>query len=1160
MAIPLEQFRRQLSASTLLPDEELDSLLAELPPEERPADSEQLAKLLVKKKLLTPFQTRQIYYGKGKSLLLGNYLVLDKLGQGGMGLVYKAQHRRMERIVALKVLSPGVTRSATALSRFHREVKAAARLVHPNIVTAYDADEADGTHYLVMQYVAGEDLSALVHRNGRLPLRLALEYLIQTARGLQYAHEQGIVHRDIKPSNLLLDVDGTIKILDMGLARIDAAADQQQDQLTGTGQIMGTVDYMAPEQAVDSRHADARADIYSLGATLWMLLTARPMYEADTVVKRLMAHQQREIPSLLTFREDVSAELNATFQKMVAKDPDQRQESMSEVIAALQNCLEPGGEQPSVRKLAADQPDRSDNQLLAFLHGFSKVSSGDKPEIASVAAPPEAAFPETINQARDDLASRETTHPNLQGLLIGTAAIKSKADTRVVAPAMQSRGKWMRIGLAAVATCGLSAAIFLLTKQQPLSETPTPQASELTSKNDNAGNDSSQKKPAVKTDRAAAWREWPQGAPEPAIAPFDKARAVALQAAWADYLHVPARFTNASGMAFVLIPPGEFNMGSSAEESAAALKRVPSRGDPNSIAHQKRVIQSESPPRRVAITQPFYMAVHETSQKDYQACLGNNPSYFGSEGKGAPAVKDSKPELHPVEGETWHNAIEFCNALSMQDGLATLTAGEISPQSPEWNSLGYRLPTEAEWEFACRAGTITRFWCGEFDRDLQGYAFSAANSMQTTQPVGITKANPFGLFDMHGNVWEWTLDGYRQTPEINASGISVNPHVQQSASGRIVRGGSWVDYPTDLRSARREAIGEAAVLYHLGFRTVLSIEAARKVLTGKRSNSKALWHGWPEDAPPPTIAPLTPTQASECQSAWSNYLGLPAYLQIECGIMLRLIPPGEFFMGARQEDLAEAIDGADSDTAKAAVQAASPRHQVIVTKPFYLGECEVTQGQYTKVVGSNPAEISPRKATDSDMNPLQLPVENVDWRQICEFCDRLSDQEKLPRFDHESVAANENDASGFRLPTEAQWEYACRAGTNTRYARGDLINDLSLSGHYLETSAGHPHVVAELAANPFFLYDMHGNVAEFVRDWWSTDYYRQNAPAINPLGPATGTLRIIRGGNWNASASDCRSFSRRPVDPNFKDGKTGFRVAISMDAVRKIITRRATNP
>ena len=213
MAATLDEFAQQILDLELVTSEQLAALRAELPA----PDLQGLAKLLVQRKLLTAYQAKQIYAGQGRSLLLGNYLILDKLGQGGMGMVLKAQHRRMNRLVAIKVLSPAVTKSPEMTARFHREVQAAARLEHPNIVTAYDADEAHGTHFLVMQYVEGSDLSSLVKKKGPLSISRAVECIRQTARGLAYAHSQGVIHRDIKPANLLLDLEGTVRILDMGL-------------------------------------------------------------------------------------------------------------------------------------------------------------------------------------------------------------------------------------------------------------------------------------------------------------------------------------------------------------------------------------------------------------------------------------------------------------------------------------------------------------------------------------------------------------------------------------------------------------------------------------------------------------------------------------------------------------------------------------------------------------------------------------------------------------------------------------------------------------------------------------------------------------------------------------------------------------------------------
>src|SRR4029079_14980428 len=214
-------------------------------------------------------------------------------------------------------------KDAAAVARFQREVVAAAKLNHSNIVTAYDADEAPRIHFLVMEYVEGKDLSALVKQNGPLSIDKAVNYILQAARGLEFAHSEGIVHRDIKPANLLLDKKGTVKILDMGLARIGGDTPGQAE-LTNTGTVMGTVDYMAPEQALNTKTADARADVYSLGCSLYYLLTGKAVYGGDTLMEKLLAHREEPIPDLRAIRPDVPEHIQSLFTRLVAKKVQDR--------------------------------------------------------------------------------------------------------------------------------------------------------------------------------------------------------------------------------------------------------------------------------------------------------------------------------------------------------------------------------------------------------------------------------------------------------------------------------------------------------------------------------------------------------------------------------------------------------------------------------------------------------------------------------------------------------------------------------------------------------------------------------------------------------------------------------------------------------------------
>jgi Protein kinase domain/Putative zinc-finger len=261
------------------------------------------------------------------------YHIVRFLGAGGMGTVYEAEHRFLRRPVALKVIKRAYTAYAAALERFRREVHTAARLSHPNIVTTYDAEDAGETHFLVMEYIEGTDLGRLIQESGPLPVDRACDYVRQAALGLQYAFEQGMVHRDLKPQNLMLTDDGCVKILDFGLARF--AGEAALAGLTTSGMVLGTVDYIAPEQADDAHEADIRSDIYSLGCTLYYLLAGRPPFPKGTPPQKLMAHVNKTPQPLTTLRGDMPEGLMSVLERMMAKNPSRRYQTPAEVAAAL---------------------------------------------------------------------------------------------------------------------------------------------------------------------------------------------------------------------------------------------------------------------------------------------------------------------------------------------------------------------------------------------------------------------------------------------------------------------------------------------------------------------------------------------------------------------------------------------------------------------------------------------------------------------------------------------------------------------------------------------------------------------------------------------------------------------------------------------------------
>jgi serine/threonine protein kinase len=349
--VDLLQQRAILTASQL---EEMRTFLAP-----RLSEPQALLEELVGRGWLTAFQARHITNGKGADLVLDRYLLLDIIGKGGTGQVFKARHQTMQRLVALKVLRPELIRDADAVQRFYREIEVASQLSNPNIVHAYEAGPIGALLVLVMEYVDGPDLERLVRESGPLPVTQACDFIRQAAVGLQYASERGLVHRDIKPSNLLLQIVNRraplahpgpdqsasgnrpatlVKILDLGLARLrQPVPGSETANLTIASRksvMQGTPDYMAPEQALDFHSADSRSDIYSLGCTFFYLLSGRPPFPGTTLAEKLLKHQQAE-PPLEALASVLPPALQKIVRKMLAKQPTDRYQAPGDVVAAL---------------------------------------------------------------------------------------------------------------------------------------------------------------------------------------------------------------------------------------------------------------------------------------------------------------------------------------------------------------------------------------------------------------------------------------------------------------------------------------------------------------------------------------------------------------------------------------------------------------------------------------------------------------------------------------------------------------------------------------------------------------------------------------------------------------------------------------------------------
>jgi serine/threonine protein kinase len=323
-----------------------------------------LAQELLQRGWLTALQINLVFQGRTRELTLGPYLFLERLGEGGVGQVFKARHQHMQRLVALKIIRKELITDQEIVGRFYREIHAVSQLVHPNVILAYDAGPCGQTHFFAMEYVEGVDFGKLIKKSGRLPVDQACDYVRQAALGLAHIHERGLVHRDIKPTNLLVTALATptelkasavrpsgppplpwglVKLLDLGLARladpINGAAPGSPLTLAG-GALRGTADYLAPEQAIDFHKADIRSDIYSLGCTFYFLLTGQPPFEGGTLAQKLMKHQREEPKLVDLLRPEVPRKVALVLQKMVAKKPEDRYQEPAEIADVLAACVQ----------------------------------------------------------------------------------------------------------------------------------------------------------------------------------------------------------------------------------------------------------------------------------------------------------------------------------------------------------------------------------------------------------------------------------------------------------------------------------------------------------------------------------------------------------------------------------------------------------------------------------------------------------------------------------------------------------------------------------------------------------------------------------------------------------------------------------------------------
>ena len=996
------------------------------------------------------FQVAHLDEQQTQVRMLGGYQLVRELGEGGMGRVYEAIQVKLKRSVALKILPEKSTQDEAFLSRFYREAQAAAALNHPNIIQVYDIGEDHGSHFFAMELVDGESIRERLRRQGRIPLADALEIVEQVARGLREAHKHGIVHRDIKPDNIMVDREGRVKLADLGLAKW-AGGDIS---VTQTGAGMGTPYYMAPEQALDARKVDHRADIYALGITLLHILTGKRPYDGDSAYSIVIQHRENQLPSAAELGTQIPESVEKLIRKMSAKDPAQRYQDYDSLLADNAEARE-GPPPPALADgfpEAAPAPDaiRPDTvPIPAGTKGFREM-----PTVP--ATPRQDENPGT--GVTEGFREKPTIPDTGRGAFRSARPKKTHRDRRGVF-----------VWTACAVALTIAAGYFVTRPMSPDRREPRGDETEV---------------PAPISPEVDASR--PPGSGIGATASTPPPPEVAVPPPWlSEFFEVPDeaedRYGNpiregqdeetglplevrhkATGMHLVFIPDGEFMMGSPDDEKDRSHSR------------------DEGPVHKVHLTAPFFLGKYEVTQPEWRAVMGTSFGHFSG-------------DRNPVEQVSWDDCEAFLKKFGEEVGGAPLQ---------------FALPTEAQWEYACRAGAQTRFHYGDdlACRELPHYAWFNINSGGRTHPVGEKKPNAWGLYDMTGNAWEWCADWHGAY----AKGAASDPAGPERGEFRVLRGGGWNHNAARCRSSLRDKANPRGRSGSHGTRGLLGFRVCLNFPREDRDTPVA-----PLAAPPEAIAlhsvytewPFSAQEARRRQRETAKALGRPIEADQDLGNGVRLtmvlIPAGEFMMGS-------------PPTEEGRRKGEGPVHRVRLTEPFYLGKCEINWRQWASVMG------------EGARGPAQwnIPVTKVSWAGCNAFITKLNE------------GLRTSEADGFHMPTEAQWEYACRAGTETAFSFGN--DGASLGGYawFGANSENRHHPVGQKAANAWGLHDMHGNVCELCVDLG--EYPR--GLQTDPVGTELATWR---GGSAYAqhAAQFQRSAMRARGVGGLRDRHTGLRIA-----------------
>ena len=776
-----------------------------------------------------------------RKALSDRYEIIKKLGAGGMASVYLAHEIALDRMVAIKLLPKAYTRDANFVARFKNEAQVAANLEHPHIVRIYQISEEQDLVYFVMSFIPGGSLTDRIEKQGVVPVDDMVKWGIEASSALAYGHEHGVIHRDLKPDNIMLDKNDRAVVMDYGIARAGEGTG-----LTQTGSVIGTPQYMSPEQARGTE-LDARSDIYSMGIVLYQMATGDLPFQATDAASLMYMHVHESPEPPDARNADVPEWLKNIILKCLAKNPVDRFASFEELQAALSEKYSPKltvtplaerdrkkqrtrmaiiagaaviviasagaffwwqsgqeklAEQAQIeseqkaqdlklqqeQESAATKDDRAFEQALELNSkiAFSNylVSYPDGRHVDEARSKIEAIDNEEKENEAEALAKREIeSEAERQRRLAADAAAKQKSEADE--KARQDDSAYQQAVMVNT-TQSFSTYLSLYPEgrhaeeaNEKLTELDAALAAKMKTEADQkARKDDQAFQIASREDSKQSYNTYLTSYPNGRHSDDARAKNAAFEQKEAEAEKVRVALSSLS-LRLAKIPAGSFLMGS---ENGGS---------------------DEKPVKTINLS-GFEMSTTEITQAQYMSIMDDNPSYFKLDNN------------CPVERVTWKDAITFCNKLSEKVGLEPCY--NLSAGACDFSKSGFRLPTGAEWEYACRSESGLDYSLGDGESALNRAGWYQRNSQEKTQPAGQKTPNAWGLYDMHGNVWEWCNDWYDKGAY--QANREKNPAGPESGKEKVVRGGSWLDSPKDCRSAKRRNFDPEKDYSDIGFRVV----------------------------------------------------------------------------------------------------------------------------------------------------------------------------------------------------------------------------------------------------------------------------------------------------------------------------------------------------